>query len=143
MVEIGVVDDGVPYCAAAANLPPFATFPGLSSKLHFWMFKGLGRIAWNREKAPDLFAGLGIIRCDIASYAELGAAVTDKDFALGSTRCAGDAVVPLGIDDGVDFPDLLAAASIDGYQATIQCADVNLALIDRNTSIDWATTEAS
>ena len=100
------------------------------------MFKGLGRIAWNREKAPDLFAGLGIISCDITSYAELGAAVTDKDFTLGSTRCAGDAVVPLGIDDGVDFPDFLTAASIDGYQATIQCADVNLALIERTASID-------
>ena len=103
------------------------------------MFKGLGGIARNRKEAPDLFAGLRVIGRHITSYAELGAAVTDEDFALGSTRCTGDAVVPLGIDDGVDFPDLLTAACIDGYQTTIQCADVDLALIDRNASIDRTT----
>ena len=107
------------------------------------MFKGLGRIARHRKETPDLFTGLRVIGSDVSTYAELGAAVTDKDFALGSTRCTGDAVVPLGIDDGVDFPDLLAAARIDGYQATIQCADVNLTLVDRNASIDRATAEAS
>ena len=143
MIKFWIVDDGVPDRTASADLPPLATLPGLGREFHFRMLKGLRGIARDRKESPDFIACLGIVSGDVTAHAELCAAVTDINFTFCRSGCAGDAVVAFGIDDGVDFPDLLAAARVDGHQAAIQRADVDLTLVNSHASIDRSAAGAS
>ena len=91
-VELRVVGHRVPHRAAAAVLPEFAV-PG-SARLGEILGLGivLVRRTGHREEAPELLAVVGVIGSDVATYAELGAAVADDHLAIDHPWCSGDGI---------------------------------------------------
>ncbi|KAI3488620.1 hypothetical protein L1887_47391 [Cichorium endivia] len=134
-IQLRVVGHAVPYGTAAAELPVLVALPGLGRCGQFGVLVGLGRVARHRVEAPGHLAGLGIVGGEEAAHAVLGAAVADDHLALHHPRRAGDAV-GLARGGGLLAPDLAAGLGVQGDQATVQGADVDLAVPQGDAAVD-------
>ena len=136
LVEVRVVDDGVPDRPAAADLPPLAALPCVGGVFHFRVFERQGRIARHREEAPDLLARRGVVRGDVAPHAILGPAVADEHLTPRRPRCAGNGIGALPVHERVDFPHERAGSRVESDQASVEAAHVHAALVDRDPAVD-------
>src|SRR5262249_32807899 len=105
-IELGVEGDAVPGATSSATLLPELTIPGLCSRLQSGVT--LVRL-WTRGhdiEAPDLLPGLLVISRDIATHAEIGAALADDDLAVEQAGSAGHrlSVLRIGRLDAPDHP---------------------------------------
>src|SRR5207249_1799862 len=64
-----------------------------------------------------------------------GAAVADEDLAFDDARSAGDRVRPRLVDGDL-LPQRLSGLRVERDQPSVECADKDLALVDRNAAID-------
>ncbi len=126
-VVLGVVGHGVPHGAAATVFPPLAG-PGLGGHRHGVIFEAVGGVAGHHVKAPRLLAGGGVVGGDIAPHrAEVAAAKADHHLAIKHPGRAGDIAGVLFVD-GLHTPQLVAGFGVEGDQATVVGAGVDLAL---------------
>ena len=137
-VEFGVVGHGVPYGAAAAEVPPF-TGPGVCGRGHHVAFVAISRVAGDGIEAPGLLAAVGVIGGHVAAHAVFRAAVADHDHALDDPRRAGDRIRQGGIRSH-RFPFQAAVARIDRHQAPVDSADEHLAVPHRDAAIHHVAT---
>ena len=135
-VQLRVVGEGVPGGSAAALLDERAAMPGLLGDLHSLAFGRLVRVAGDGEEAPGLFAGFGIVGGDVAAHAELGAAVADHDLAIHDPWRARDGVAAFLVVAGVDRPDAFTCLGVDGFEAAVEHADVDLTLPHGDATVD-------
>src|SRR6185312_11399098 len=115
-----VVHDGVPHRAATTELPPIP-FPRGRGFLHGLVFEALRWIARHRVEAPQLLAGLGVVRADVATHTVLAAGVADEHLAARDARSARDRVV-LALVDRDDEPRFLTRLRVDCDETTIERA---------------------
>ena len=99
------------------------------------MLERLARIARDGPEAPRLRAGRGVVGGDVAAHAVLGAAVADDHLVLDHARRAGDGVL-LFLVGGLHLPRHLAGAGVERDQASVDRADVDLALPHRDAAVD-------
>ena len=123
LVQIGVVDHGIPDAAAALGLliPPFA--PGL--RRHFIEFAvlRLARVARNRVEAPQVFPGIRINGIHMTAIeAHISAGVANEDLASPNARRTTDHVVLFSIA-GFSLPSLDPGNLIDCDEPTVGCSD--------------------
>ena len=88
---------------------------------------------------PQHLAGVRIIGADKPAYAEFRAAIADHDFATQNARGAGDRVGQLRVDSG-RLPQDFAGRRIKRDQASVERADIDLALPDSHAPIDHVAT---
>ena len=139
LVELLIIDDGIPDGATAAGFPELA-IPcrvgfGFQNGIRHFAVGTLRGIAGDGVKAPDLLAGLGVIGADIAAHAELGTAVADDDLALDDARGAGDRV-GLRLVEGDGGPFDLAGGGIDCDQPAIEGAEEERAVPGGEAAVD-------
>ncbi len=97
------------------------------------------RIAGHRVEAPGELAGGRIVGRQITAHAVLGAAIADQHLALHDARRAGDGV-GLGAVDRVDLPALLAGLRVERNQTSVERADVDHSLPDRDAAVHGVAT---
>ena len=138
LVELAVIDDRVPYSAAAAELAPVAV-PRCAGAFYDAVRRcAIGGCAggrWDGVEAPVEIAGVGIIGGDITAHAIFGAAIADQYAPLHHARRAGDGV-GLGLIDGYLGPDGPTGGGIERDQAAVDGAEEDLAVIDSDAAID-------
>ena len=119
--------------------PPHLTqpvaVPGFHRLGHRRIFRRQFRVAWHGIETPHLFAGLGIVSRHVTAHAEFSAAVADQHLAFDDARGARDRIALGTIDDRVDAPDRLTTGRIEGNQASVKTAHVDLALPDRHAPV--------
>ena len=138
-IEVGVIDDGIPYGATASDFPPISTLPGLRRLLKLGMFKGERGVARYGKEAPDHFSSLGVVGAHIATNTELGTAIANEDFSVGGPRRSRDGIEAVAINDCIDFPDLFAAQGIECDQSSIEATDVNASFVDGDSPVHHIT----
>ena len=139
-IGLRVIGNGIPCGTASTFFPPVAR-PSGSCHFHRRIFKSVCRVAGHCVEAPELFAGFGIIGTNVTAINIFGAAVTDKDFAVGNTGRASNRVV-LGLVGGDRAPHFLAGGSIKRNQATVVGAHINFAIPCRHPAVDDIATAA-
>ena len=132
-VELRVVGHRVPRRSAAADLPPLAG-PGLRGGLHLGVLERQRRIAGHGEEAPELRAGLRVVRGDVAAHAELRAAVADHHLALHHARRRRDRVGLRAVDRD-DFPVHGAGRGVERDEPAVERADEHGAVPDRDAAV--------
>ena len=132
-VEFRVVDDGVPYRAAASSRPPLAG-PGLGGHPHRLVLEAVRRVARHGVEAPGALAGLGVVGVDVAAHAVLGAAVADDHLALGDPGRAGDRVHRV-FGDRHRRPRDLPGLGVEGDQPAVEGAGDHLAAVESGAAV--------
>ncbi len=135
-IRLSVVEDRVPDRAAAAEFPPLAA-PGGRGPLHRLVLEAVLGIAGDGIEAPGELAGLGIVSAEVAPHSVLGTGLPDQYLPFHHSRGAGDRVV-LALVDGQRGPHLFSAMCVDGHQAAIERAQVDLAVPGGDAAIDDA-----
>jgi len=133
-IQLGIVGNRIPHGAAAAALPPFAG-PGGRGLLEDRILERLRRVSRHSVEAPGELAGLGVVGGDVATHAELRAAVADDHPALDDARRARDRVA-LTLVDSDDRPFRPARLRVDRDQAPIERAEIESAVPERGAPID-------
>ena len=139
LVEIGIVDDRVPYRAAAAQFPPVA-MPGCAGEA-FKRFVRCGaigpvrRISGHCIEAPDQLPAIRVIGGQIAADAQFRARIADDHLAAHHARGHCDRI-GLGPVDGDDVPQFLSTGRVEGNQPPVDRADKDFAFPNRDTAID-------
>src|SRR6185312_9097767 len=131
-----IVENRIPHRAAAAELPPLPA-PGARGLFHRRILETVLGIARHGVEAPVELARLRVISAEVTPHAVLTAGFADQHLPVGHTRRAGDRIV-LAPVDGQYGPGLLARAGIDSHQATIERAQVDLAVPGGDAAIDDA-----
>src|SRR5438552_3186624 len=112
-LQRGIVRAGQPRRAAAVH--PAVAGPRLAAGF-------AGR--WHREEAPDLLAGLRIVRVEESANARLAAADADDHLAVDDERRGGDRVARRILAD-VDRPSLDARLRVEREEIPVERADVD------------------
>ena len=118
---------------AAANFPGALAVPGLRGHFEFFCFKRFRGIAWDSPETPDFLARFRVVGGQRAANGIVRAVVAHEDFSFGDAGRAGDAGL-CGLANG-GFPDLVRGGGIDGAQAAIAGADVNLSVPDCHAAV--------
>ena len=92
-----------------------------------------------RCRSASQFAGLRVVRGDVAAHGKFAAAVADDDFAFDNERSAGDAVVGVLVC-GRAGPDHGSGVGIERDEAGVEQADIHLVVIDRDATVARTTT---
>src|SRR5581483_72080 len=103
-LQLGIVRTGQPRRAAAVD--PTVAGPRFAA----WLS---GR--WDRPEAPQLFAGLRVIRVEEAADARFAAADADNHFVVDDERRGRDRVAK-GIFADVDHPSFDAGARVERHE---------------------------
>ena len=138
-----VIDDRVPDRAAAAIGDPCAVIAPCvigefcEDRIGGCAVRLLVRVR-HRVEAPVEVTCLSVISRQVATDAELSAAIPDEDVAFNDARGASDRV-RLGLVDGDDAPFHFAGFSVEGLEAAIDHADKDLAIIDSDAAVHDVT----
>src|SRR5690606_10545035 len=117
--------------------------PGRSGHAQVLTFIAVFRIAGDGPEAPDFLTGLGIVGSDPATCAEFTAGTSHEHLALGHARRHGDGVLfghvtKQAFRHRIGIPQLFAGFGVDGHEVGIQHTHVNLAVVDRQATVDQA-----
>ena len=143
-MQLGVDRHRVPDVTPAAVDPVFRSrVPSLGGHCLGCVLERLGRVPGRDEPTPFHFARLRVISRHVAAYAILAAAVTDKDLVVHDVGRGGNGDIFCRVRIRVPIPDHRAGVRIERDQVRIQCADVDLALVDGDPAIDDVATGRS
>ena len=88
----------------------------------------------HRPEMPQLLAGLGVERRELAARLAVAAGNAGIDCAFVVERRGGDGVAVLPLADH-GAPHLLAGAGVERHEGAVELADEHLALADRHAAI--------
>ena len=138
LIELGVVDDGVPRRAATAEFPPIAA-PGFGRRFQFRMLEAEFRVAGDHEEAPRQLAGVGVVGGQVAAQPPLRTALADEHLARHGPHGTRDGVGAVRrVVASIHVPDLLARGLVDGDEAGVEGREIDAALVGREAPIDGA-----
>src|SRR5205823_13539488 len=125
-VELGVIGHGLPDGSSAAEFPPGAG-PGFGGLFQRGAFKRLRGIARNGVEAPLEFAGVRIVRGDVAAHAHFRSAVADNHSPFHNAWRAGDRVAVFAVNREC-FPNDFAGGGVERDKAPVERPNKDLSL---------------
>ena len=140
MVEVGIVNDGIPYSPTASYIPPLAAFPRLGCQFHFRVLERKRGVTGNSEEAPRLLPRFSIVRGNVASYPKFSAAIPYEHLPSRYSRSTGNGIVSFRVNHSIDFPNPFTGFCINGDEPPVQRRQIDVPFIYRSSTADGTTT---
>ncbi len=134
-----IVGEAVPDRAASLEFRVAMGVPGLRGRGEIRALERLTGSGRHGKETPLELSGVEVVGGDVAAHAadaHVAAAVAYDHHVPGDLRSARARVGELVVDDGVDFPDLLARGGVERMQTPVGRGDVHLALPYRDAPVD-------